>query len=119
MPMIINSNGKIIKPDELIVKATMRRLVLLYEELKEIELKRASRAELDRLTEIYGLTRQNDLFISAQEKMVHTKAHGRFRITSGGKAHIQHRIGFTMTEELGVGIINPRAITKLTKVSNE
>lgn len=122
MPMIINAHGKAIKThslDKIIREATMQHLRQLYEELEKIQIDTATGDALDRIAELYGWTRKNDLLVPTPKEAAPAKAHDRFRITSGGKTHIQHSIGFTMTEEISVGIINPRAITKLTKVSNE
>lgn len=130
MPIIINSNGKVVKVsslEKLFIDASAAQINQLYEELKNIELKKATDAELDRLLGLYGFARKNDLLVPITRRELPThppsdRLHQRFRISSSGKASTVptgRAIGFTVSEDIGVGAFNPRAIAKLTKVSNE
>ena len=130
MPIIINSNGKVAKVsslERLFIDASAAQINRLYEELKNLEIKTANHAELDRLLGLYGFTRKNDLLVPITRRELPThppsdRLHQRFRINSSGKAltvPTGRVIGFAVSEDIGVGVFNPRAIAKLTKVSNE
>lgn len=108
----------------IIINAPIQHINQFYEELKALELKTAQRrsdAELDRLAELYGFARKNNLLLPITRQELPTRAAAvfreRFRINSSGKACTilsSKRIGFAIEESIGVGIINPRAIAKLT-----
>lgn len=88
---------------------------------------RSAYNELRRLIRLYGFVRKNDLLvpITREELPVYPprdRLHQRFRISSSGKASTVPTggiKGWMVSETIGISAYNPRAITKLTKVSNE
>lgn len=89
-----------------------------------LELKQASHDELDRLAGLYGFVRKYDLLLperhelSVEPELPKVRANQRFRINSLGKTYINYRgarIGFKTTEVIGIGIINSKALAKLTE----